>query len=55
MSSSGKMLWADLAEMEFMVRSEQVCIRFQREQILKADGIVGKITWDTTFAYQQDS
>lgn len=36
-------------------KSEQACIRFQREHDLKADGIVGKVTWDTTFAYQQDS
>ena len=36
-------------------RSEQACIKFQKEHDLKADGIVGKVTWDTTFAYQQDS
>ena len=36
-------------------KSEQTCIKFQKEHGLKADGVVGKITWDTTFAYQQDS
>jgi len=36
-------------------RSEQACIKFQKEHDLKADGVVGKITWDTTFAYQKDS
>lgn len=36
-------------------KSEQRCIAFQKEHGLKADGIVGKITWDTTFAYQKDS
>lgn len=36
-------------------KSEQACIKFQREHDLKADGVVGKITWDTTFAYQKDS
>ena len=36
-------------------KSEQACLKFQREHDLKADGIVGKVTWDTTFAYQQDS
>ena len=36
-------------------RSEQACIKFQKEHDLKVDGEVGKITWDTTFAYQKDS
>jgi len=36
-------------------KSEQACIKFQNEHKLKADGIVGKITWDTTFAYQKNS
>ena len=34
-------------------KSEQKCIAFQKEHGLKSDGIVGKITWDTSFAYQQ--
>ena len=34
-------------------KSEQRCIAFQKEHGLKPDGIVGKITWDTSFAYQQ--
>ena len=33
-------------------KSETACIRFQKEHDLKVDGVVGKITWDTTFAYQ---
>ena len=37
------------------VQGTQACIKFQREHELKADGIVGKITWDTTFAYQNKS
>jgi len=36
-------------------KSEQRCIKFQNEHGLKADGIVGKITWDMTFAVQKDS
>jgi len=34
-------------------KSEQACVKFQKEHGLKVDGIVGKITWDTTFAYQK--
>jgi hypothetical protein len=36
-------------------KSEQACIKFQKEHGLKADGVVGKITWDTTFAFKKDS
>jgi len=36
-------------------KSEQACVKFQKEHGLKVDGIVGKITWDTTFAYQKNS
>jgi N-acetyl-anhydromuramyl-L-alanine amidase AmpD len=36
-------------------KSEQACVKFQKEHGLKVDGVVGKITWDTTFAYQKDS
>jgi len=34
-------------------KSEQACIKFQKEHGLKADGFFGKITLDTTFAYQK--
>jgi N-acetyl-anhydromuramyl-L-alanine amidase AmpD len=33
-------------------KSEQACMKFQQEHGLKVDGVVGKITWDTTFAYK---
>lgn len=36
-------------------KSETACINFQKEHGLKVDGVVGKITWDTTFAYQKNS
>jgi N-acetyl-anhydromuramyl-L-alanine amidase AmpD len=36
-------------------KSERRCIEFQKEHELKVDGVVGKITWDHTFAYQKDS
>jgi peptidoglycan hydrolase-like protein with peptidoglycan-binding domain len=30
--------------------SKAVCVKFQLEQGLEADGIVGRLTWDRTFA-----
>ena len=34
-------------------KSEQACIKFQKEHDLKVDGVVGKLTWEMTFAIQK--
>tara|TARA_Y100001937_G_scaffold54716_1_gene75412 strand:+ start:2142 stop:2969 length:828 start_codon:yes stop_codon:yes gene_type:complete len=35
-------------------KSEQRCIAFQKEHDLKIDGVVGKLTWEMTFAAQNN-
>jgi predicted chitinase len=41
--------WTITADQDFGPKSETVCKQFQRQKGLKADGIVGPVTWQTTW------